>query len=335
MARDLGEKLSANFTLGEMVASATAERDPVLLAAQRNPSDGVLLALRHLCSGTLQKIRESLNYPIHITSGYRSPALNQRVGGSNTSQHVFGQAADCKLTSRFLDDPRTASLRAEVEAGVRDVTREEIRPDANANFYLFAYTCLHLDELDIDQVIHEYGEGPGRPAWVHLTASASQNKRDIVRLGKDVPADQRHLDLEAALRLGTAAAPVDEVKESAMEQGANPGEFNVKSGEEVLIRVTAVRMGQLETVSSNATRVDDAPPPGHLYLVKPQGQVGNIDRVIIDCNFPDQLDPPGLYRFSVQSAAGGPVFEPPKIRQPSGGTFPQSATRTISFAIVA
>lgn len=42
----------------------------------------------------LQPAREALKMPLRILSGYRSEALNLMVGGSETSQHRFGQAAD-------------------------------------------------------------------------------------------------------------------------------------------------------------------------------------------------------------------------------------------------
>lgn len=42
----------------------------------------------------LDPLREFLGFPILITSGYRSPALNRAVGGSKNSQHMSGQAAD-------------------------------------------------------------------------------------------------------------------------------------------------------------------------------------------------------------------------------------------------
>jgi hypothetical protein len=42
----------------------------------------------------LERVRETLSYPIHILSGYRCVELNQRVGGVSNSQHVKAEAAD-------------------------------------------------------------------------------------------------------------------------------------------------------------------------------------------------------------------------------------------------
>ncbi|MFH1489803.1 MAG: hypothetical protein ABII06_12955 [Pseudomonadota bacterium] len=61
---------------------------------------------------------------------------------------------------------------------------KSLRRDVNQNFYLFTYLCIHLEELDVDQVIHEYGEGYGNPAWVHISASQRQDKRQILCVGQ-------------------------------------------------------------------------------------------------------------------------------------------------------
>lgn len=42
----------------------------------------------------LQCIREHFGRPVHITSGYRTAARNAAVGGSKSSQHLLGRAAD-------------------------------------------------------------------------------------------------------------------------------------------------------------------------------------------------------------------------------------------------
>ena len=42
----------------------------------------------------LQVLRDALDKPIHITNAYRSRNHNQSVGGSKTSQHILGKAAD-------------------------------------------------------------------------------------------------------------------------------------------------------------------------------------------------------------------------------------------------
>lgn len=51
-----------------------------------------------ILANNLQVIRDTINSPIHINSGYRSPEHNKSVGGSPKSQHLLGKAAD--ITSR-------------------------------------------------------------------------------------------------------------------------------------------------------------------------------------------------------------------------------------------
>lgn len=45
----------------------------------------------------LQVLREFLNVPIHITSGYRTPAYNKKIGGAKLSQHIQAKAADIQV----------------------------------------------------------------------------------------------------------------------------------------------------------------------------------------------------------------------------------------------
>jgi hypothetical protein len=46
----------------------------------------------------LQKVRDLLGKPIIITSGYRTPAHNQAIGGASNSMHIYGKAADCHMS---------------------------------------------------------------------------------------------------------------------------------------------------------------------------------------------------------------------------------------------
>lgn len=76
--RDGTRKLSANFTVAEFACKDGS--DPVFV-------DSSLAAL-------LQKIRDHFGRPVVITSGYRTAAHNAAVGGSKSSQHLLGRAAD-------------------------------------------------------------------------------------------------------------------------------------------------------------------------------------------------------------------------------------------------
>ena len=83
-------RLSENFSLEELTASETAARKGI----DNTPSEEVINNLKRLAAA-LQEVRALLNHrAILVSSGYRSPELNQAVGGSATSDHCKGLAAD-------------------------------------------------------------------------------------------------------------------------------------------------------------------------------------------------------------------------------------------------
>lgn len=78
-------KLSEHFDLAEFACrDGSVTPDDVVVRL-------VGLALQ------LEQLRSYLARPIVITSGYRSPAYNARVGGAPRSQHVLGNAADIRV----------------------------------------------------------------------------------------------------------------------------------------------------------------------------------------------------------------------------------------------
>lgn len=81
--------LSPNFTLDELTHSDIAIRKGI----DNTPNADVTANLTELAL-TLEKVRALLGVPIHINSGYRGPKVNAAVGGSTTSAHMTGQAAD-------------------------------------------------------------------------------------------------------------------------------------------------------------------------------------------------------------------------------------------------
>lgn len=85
--------LSKNFTLDELCKSEIAIRRSI----DNTPTETVISNLQALVLNVLQPIRNSLG-PITINSGYRSPAVNVAVGGSPTSDHCLGMAADIEIS---------------------------------------------------------------------------------------------------------------------------------------------------------------------------------------------------------------------------------------------
>jgi len=75
-------KLSKNFVLSEFACNDGSKEITV---------DYELIDL-------LQKLRDTLNKPIRITSGYRTVTYNKKCGGIATSHHLTGKAADIKVS---------------------------------------------------------------------------------------------------------------------------------------------------------------------------------------------------------------------------------------------
>jgi len=73
-------KLSANFTSDEF----------------KCPCCGKVKILGALVS-KLQELRDIINKPIIITSGYRCPSYNKKIGGYVNSPHLLGEAADIQI----------------------------------------------------------------------------------------------------------------------------------------------------------------------------------------------------------------------------------------------
>ena len=82
-------KLSQHFTLGELTKSNHTE-------VYNIPSHQAIENLKRVCEW-LEELRTSAGVPIIINSGYRSPQLNKRVGGSPTSNHLLGCAVDLRV----------------------------------------------------------------------------------------------------------------------------------------------------------------------------------------------------------------------------------------------
>ena len=145
----MATKLSENFTFEEMLVSSTANKYGI-----KNTPDAASKAnLTLLCQKYLQPMREAYGKSIIVTSGYRCPALNAKVGGSKTSQHMRGQAAD-------INDGEGYKLGLEA------------RYKANAKLFDFIYK-----RGGYDQLINEFPDAQGRPQWVHVSYNPSLKKQ--------------------------------------------------------------------------------------------------------------------------------------------------------------
>ena len=123
-------RLTPNFSLEELIYSETAARERI----DNTPAPEILNNLLLLAQG-LERVRTLIGFPLDISSGYRCPKLNSRVGGARTSQHTRGQAADFTCPSF---GPPLAVIKA-----IRD------------------------SDIEFDQCILEYAR------WVHISFSAA------------------------------------------------------------------------------------------------------------------------------------------------------------------
>lgn len=121
---------SPHFARLEMYASDTAARRGI----DNRPPAYAERNLVRLCNEVLEPLRAQVG-PIRVTSGYRCPRLNEAIGGSSTSAHMDGLAADIQ--------PLTKGFSLKKVMGV-----------------------VLASGLPFDQVIYEFG------GWVHLGISA-------------------------------------------------------------------------------------------------------------------------------------------------------------------
>ena len=82
--------LSENFALYEFLRSQTATQHDI----DMTPPAWVVENLQALVVTCLQPLRNAAGAPLNISSGYRPTALNIAIGGSLTSEHRNGNAAD-------------------------------------------------------------------------------------------------------------------------------------------------------------------------------------------------------------------------------------------------
>ena len=140
-------KLTANFSLVEMTKSETALRHDI----DNTPDAEQLENLTILCECVLQPVRDHFAKGVKVNSGFRHPDVNAKVGGSKTSDHCRGMAADIEIP------------------GV-----------ANAELAQWI-----VDNLIFRQVILEFYT-PGVPdsGWVHVSYNLGDNKKQALTATK-------------------------------------------------------------------------------------------------------------------------------------------------------
>lgn len=140
--------LSKNFTLSEMTKSETALR----LGLPNDPEPEHLENMKTLAEKVLQPVRDHFARGVKVNSAYRHPDVNRAVGGSTTSDHCRGMAADIEIP------------------GV---------PNAELAEWI-------QENCEFRQLILEFYT-PGIPdsGWVHVSYNEADNKKQVLTAMKE------------------------------------------------------------------------------------------------------------------------------------------------------
>lgn len=142
------ENISEHISYQEGIVSATGKRKGI-----KNDPPLVILDKMKITAEKLFEPLRAVFGPIIIISFYRCPELNKAVGGAKNSQHIHGEAIDIQATGKWT------------------------------NADIFNY--LRNSAFDWDQIIAEFPI-KGEPAWIHISYSATNNRRNAliaVKLG--------------------------------------------------------------------------------------------------------------------------------------------------------
>jgi len=136
-------KLTTNFKYEELVSTDHADLKDINMA-EAGP---YMVSLMDLCSFVLEPIRAQFG-PFKITSGFRGPELNARVGGVPTSQHCIGQAADLCRSDWTWDALDHVANWIKKESGIK--FGQVIRERHGASVWLHVSTGQKCEALDYD-----------------------------------------------------------------------------------------------------------------------------------------------------------------------------------------
>lgn len=139
-------RLSPNFTKEEFTRSEMATRKNIINV----PNEIQWENIKYLCENVLEPLRAAVG-PLYVSSGYRCPELNKRIGGASQSAHMcLGGDAAADIISPLMS--------------VKE---------------LFAAAVSH--GLRFDQVIEEFGE------WVHIASTRTETPRGEIFFARKTP----------------------------------------------------------------------------------------------------------------------------------------------------
>ena len=134
-------RLTPNFSLREVITTSHADIDNWPTEPE------TVQKLQYCCANILEKVRAQYGRPVRVNSGYRCPALNARIGGSTTSQHMKGEAMDFEID------------------GV-----------ANGDICKWIERTLIFDQL----ILEFYTQGQPNSGCVHCSVLPTGNRREVL-----------------------------------------------------------------------------------------------------------------------------------------------------------
>jgi hypothetical protein len=162
-----GTIISDYFTLNELIKSGYAITHNI----DNTPGKVEGKNLQKLVTDILDPIRIKYGKPIIINSGFRNQEVNRGVGGSSTSQHRKGEAADIQT-------------KGDVENGILFKLIERMILDG---------------EITVGQLIWEFGNCE-KPDWIHVSLPMPHKKNDLLRAKKDSNDDTYYVAYEEMTR---------------------------------------------------------------------------------------------------------------------------------------
>lgn len=130
--------MNLNFKISELIYSDKAIKNNINNMPDINSLDNML----NLIFYCLQPLRDKLNKPIVISSGYRCPAVNKLVGGASNSQHTTGCAVDFHVNGMTIQE---------------------------------TIDFIKKSGIEYDQLINEYNR------WVHVSFVKGKNRRQVLK----------------------------------------------------------------------------------------------------------------------------------------------------------
>ena len=134
-------RISNHITYAEAIHSNTAKRKGI----DNTPNPTQVEAMKLLAEEIFEPLREWVGGPIKVNSFYRSPELNEEIGGVASSQHCKGQAID-------IDDVYGRKSNAEMYHWIKE-------------------------NLNWDTLIWEFGTDMN-PNWIHISFVSKEENRN-------------------------------------------------------------------------------------------------------------------------------------------------------------